>query len=309
MGAGVLYNWKIIGHQKQLLELESDLKTNNLAHAYLFAGPEQIGKFAIAKNLAHILQCENNFCHNCSICMQIEKGYHADTIELHDNGESVKIEQVREVLVRLNMTTPGNYKILLVQNIERMTPEAANALLKTLEDPPPRVKFLLTTSNLKALLATIISRVRLYKFNHLAEAEVLAILKNLQPQRPAEELETITALALGKASKALLLLENEALLNSSKTMYNDLWRLLEKRDRPAEFAYIGEIAKDDQQVKDFLDVFLAVLRKQLLKQSAVNDLTGATKTSLIIQKVHQTHELLKRNVNTRLVLENLMLAL
>ncbi len=305
------YEWKIIGHKKQLSELELDLAQNNLAHAYLLAGPKQIGKFAIAKTIGKILQCENNFCHLCQTCQHIEKGYHADTIEFFDDGNSLKIEQIRELLVRLNTTTQSRYKIVLIQNIERLTTEASNALLKTLEDPPPNVVFLLTTSNLKALLATIISRVRLLKFRNLHKDELVDFLKLRYPEKSGQELETLLALSLGKPGKAIQLLENEEMFQSYKNMYEEMILLLNRDDLVERFLYVATMTKDDQRIEDFFQIFLAVVRQELLNISAQSKLDEklAQKRIKLISDLQKTYDLLQKNINARLALENLMLAL
>ena len=149
------FSSNIIGHRKQLFSLENDLSSGALDHAYLFSGPAHIGKMMVAREFAKILQCPNNACGVCPICIQIEKGYQPDTIEIADDGESLKVEFLRGILKRMNTTTVGKYKILIIQNIERMNAESANTMLKILEDPPQNVVFLLTTSRVEELLPTI----------------------------------------------------------------------------------------------------------------------------------------------------------
>jgi DNA polymerase III gamma/tau subunit len=304
------YRWNVVGHEKQLIELEQDVAETNVSHAYLFAGAEKIGKFTIARKLAQILQCEKDFCGICSICQHILKGYHFDTIEIADNGESIKIDDVREALNKLYLSPQGKFRILLIKNIERMTIESANALLKTLEDPPERVKFLLTTSNIKELPATVLSRVRLYKLNSLAEDQLSVFLKNSFPQISESDLKTAMALAGGKPGKALFLLQDADLLNHYKNMYNQLSVFLKENDRTAQFAYVAEISKEDALVKDFLEVFLAVIRYHLLQDfTEGSNFPEASRKIELIKCIQQTQEMMKRNVNTRLALENIMLAL
>ncbi len=306
------YRWNIIGHEKKLRELERDLDQGNVSHAYLFAGPAQIGKFSIARIFAQILQCENNFCGNCQICKQIGKGYHLDTVEMADNGESIKIEEMRQKLGHLYLSTQSRHKILLIQNIERMTLETANAMLKTLEDPPAQVQFLLTTSNLRELPATILSRVRLIRFSAFSTQEFNAFLQHFSPQAGADDLQTVETLALGKPGKAVELLQNAELLGYYKNMYHQLRSFLEKKDLAAQFLYVAEIVKEEGMVKDFLEVFLAAVRYNVLQQRLDGSAGGGQQIALkirLIKKIQETREMLKRNVNARLALENLMLAL
>ncbi len=308
-----LYNWNITGHDRGISELEKEIAAKNVAHAYLFSGPEQVGKFTVAKTLAHILQCPDNYCHNCPVCREIDKGYHADTIEISDNGESIKIEEIRDIISRLNMSRNGAYRILLVQNVERMTLEAANAMLKTLEDPPGGVIFLLTTSRIREILATIISRVRVYNFQRLPEQKILELLQELYPLADLNLLEQVVSFSMGKPGRAVKYMQDPQLLEQAREMYNDVSLFVKKPDRASEFAYIADLVKmsketeSDRPIRDFMDIFTAVLRKKLLEMPGGANAAGGTIN--LIRETQKAQDLLKRNVNTRLLLENLMLQL
>ena len=310
------YNWNIDGHEGVLKLLESDLAEKNLAHAYLFSGPKGVGKFTAAKIMAHILQCENEYCHTCAVCNEIEKGYHSDTIEFRDEGESIKIEQIRGVLEKLHMSKHAPYKILLVQDIERMTGESANALLKTLEDPPDNVIFLLTTSSVKEVLPTILSRVRLLKFRRVADADIAALIRKHYPHADQLTIETVCAFSLGRAGRALSFMQDDDLYRSYRKIFDDIEFFLQKPDRAQQFTYIGELValqkeRDDETIiQDFLEVFLVVLRKQLLMKANGNRaIVSQEKILEAISRAQQSRELLKRNVNARLLLENMLLPL
>lgn len=307
------YNWEVIGHQKRLMELEKELADDNVAHAYLFAGPSQLGKFSIAKKMANILQCENNYCHTCAVCQEIAKGYHGDTIELVDDGESIKIEALREILSRLHMSRQGRHKILLIQNIERMTPESANAILKTLEDPPEKVIFLLTTGNVQDVLPTILSRVRTHNFHRVAEQDVFALLQNLYPLADGDELKTMSTFSMGRPGMAVSFMENAEVYAAYKKMYNDIIALVKKPDRVDQFVYVAELVKDSQEaegnhmLQEFLEALQEVLRKEMIEKTG--DEAAVKKVLLLLREAQKAHDLLKRNVNKKLLLENLMLQL
>ena len=308
--ADLRYKWNVVGHSHQLRELEQDLSSQNLAHAYLFAGPGHVGKFSLAKKLAQILQCENGFCQTCSVCLEVLKGYHPDTMIMDDDGGAITIEQMREVLHRLYSTTPGKYKILLAKNIERMTLEAANALLKTLEDPPPQVIFLLTSSHPDELLKTILSRVRTYAFRPLDAEELKTFLRQRYPERSADDLAIAGELAFGKPGKAFAYFEDQEHFDKAKALYNEVTALVKKPDMLARFAAIAELAKEKENslTKDFLDVFLLVLRYKMLDEVREPGAEHAIpKTLKTLADAQRARNLLKRNVNTRLLFENLML--
>jgi len=199
----MIYNWNIIGHDKQLKMLEADIESGNLAHSYLLYGAGHVGKYTVAKKLASILQCENNFCGVCPTCIQIRKGIHLDTMEYENNKEALKIDQIREIISRCNMSSQSRYKVVVLQSIGRMTVEASNALLKTLEEPPGRTLFIMTTSNVQEVLPTILSRSRLIKF-HLFSTEFLANkLRELYPESTEETINQVAKLSLGRAGRAL----------------------------------------------------------------------------------------------------------
>ena len=312
----LIYSWDLVGHDKVLGSIETDIRDGNLAHAYLFAGPDHIGKFSAAKVMAHILQCESDFCRECAVCKEIDKGYHSDTLEIPNDGESIKIEKIRELIEKVNITKQGKYKILLIQNIERMTVESSNALLKTLEDPPENVIFILTTNRVKEVLATILSRVRLFKFRRLANDDLETFVRRYYPLTDENMMETVCAFAMGRPGKALSLLQDADLYESYRKMYIDIEMFLKKPDRAVQFAYVGDLvtsakeAKDDQLIREFLDIFQLVLRKEMMmNMDGESGILSLEKSVKLLEKAHEAQELLKRNINTRLLLENMMLAI
>lgn len=316
------YNWNIKGHTTSLIRLEKDLVENKLVHAYLFAGPPNIGKFTIAKTMANILQCPNNYCRNCSICREIEKSYHSDTLELIDNGESIKIEMIRELNEKIAMSAQNRYKVVLIQNIERMTVESANAMLKSLEEPPEKVLFILTTSSLQKVLPTVLSRVRTIHFYRLEEQELKTLLKENYPLLDEEMINHVLAFSMGRPGKAFQMLQHPEIYESYRVMYSDIEIFLQKPDRIEQFLYIENLVKDDksqtgaieitkkQRIKDFLDLFLIALRQQLLQNVTGNaTYVPLDKACNLIEQVQKTQNLLQNNVNARLLLENIMLSL
>lgn len=304
-----MYNWNIIGHKKQLEFIENDIKTGNLAHAYIFAGTSKIGKFSIAKQFVNILQCPNNFCHDCPTCTQIQKGGHPDTIVLDDETESIKIETIREIIGRLQMTKQAKCKILLIKKAERFTPEAANCLLKTLEEPPPDTIIVMTTDNVRGLLPTIVSRARIIKFSGYSNKFLTEKLKEMYPDTDEETIRKVCALSLGKSGKAIKLFENTDLLASYKTMYNLLCEFLEKKPLYKKFQVIEDVVQENEKIPEFLDIFTHLVRSRLYQGIESQDQNTQKQKHLLqlLSEIEETRNLLKRNVNPRLVLENLAL--
>jgi DNA polymerase-3 subunit delta' len=311
----MIYNWNIIGHEKQLNMLENDISTGNLSHAYFLCGPSHVGKYTVAKKLAHILQCPNNFCGTCPVCVQVRKGSHLDTMEYANNHESIKIEQVREIIGRCSMSGQSNYKIVLLQSVGRMTNDAANCLLKTLEEPPPRTVFIMTASHIREILPTIVSRARVLKFHAFSVKFLTEKLREMFPTSEEETLNNVAQLALGKTGQAIDLMNNPDELAYHLKLYKDVLYLLETQNVVERFRYVEELVEDESRRRDFLNIMLHVLREKMLEESGKNGsglrTQGAHRAGFQprcwISSVENAKSLLKQNVNARLVLENLML--
>jgi len=300
----MIYNWNIIGHEKQLKMLERDITSGNLAHAYLLYGPSHVGKYTVAKKLASILQCENNFCGVCPTCVQIRKGSHIDTMEYENNHEPIKIGDIRDIISRCNMSSQSRYKIVILQSIARMTPEAANAFLKTLEEPHENTVFIMTTGFVKDVLPTIASRARIVKF-HLFSSEFLAkTLKELYPESDDETIKQVSKLSLGKAGRAIDLMNEPDKLAYFLKLYKDALYLLDTDNIVEKFSYVEELNEDEGKRRDFIGVLTHVLRSKLFEKNALDKKEKFIK---MIASVAEADVLIKRNVNSRLVLENLML--
>ncbi len=294
------YNWSIIGHEKQLQQLEKDIASGNLAHAYLLSGPNSVGKNTVAKKMAGILQCENDFCHSCNTCLQVGKGCHVDTSHFEDNGESIKIEEIRKIVERLGMTRQAKYKILLIQSLERMTTEAANSFLKMLEEPPERTIFIMTTDNVRLILPTILSRVRVVKFNSVSPVYLREKLLELYPDSDKEAIETVSLLSMGKTGKAVHLMEHPDSLADYLKIYHDIQNFLGYRSVVERFSYVEDLLASEGKMDIFMEILTHVLRGKMLERGGhVKDLS----------KIDEAAMLLKKNVNARLILENLMLHL
>lgn len=295
------YNWPIIGHEKQLLGIERDLASGNIAHGYLFTGPENVGKYTVAKNLAKILQCENNFCHECSSCLQIAKGSHLDTMELNSEG-SIKIDGIRSVIERLSMTRQSPYKVLLINSLERMTIEAANCFLKTLEEPTEKTVFIMTSNSPSHLLATITSRARVIKFSSVSINYLSKKLQELYPETGPEVIKNVSLFSMGKTGVATSLISEPDLLANYMEIYHHVQNFLDHRSFVDRFKYIENLQESSENILVFLNILTGVLRTRVIEGRQHQHL----KT---LSKIKEAGMLLQKNVNVKLVLENLMLSL
>jgi DNA polymerase III delta' subunit len=163
-----------IGNRPILERLRKKLREGRFPHALIFSGPEGVGKNACATMMAKALNCDKseagNFCDACTNCRKIESGTHADVmrITVEEEATQIKIAQIRRVLGLLNLQPlEGRSKVFIIDPADALNEEAANALLKSLEEPPENTFFILTTVNANELLLTVRSRCQVYHFTPL----------------------------------------------------------------------------------------------------------------------------------------------
>jgi DNA polymerase-3 subunit delta' len=314
--------WKIIGHQKQIQYLEKDIAEQTIKPAYLFSGPEKIGKFTLVKRFAKLLQCPHNACGVCPVCLQIDEGTHPDTIVVRDYGESIKVDEIRDIIQRTHMTFQSPYLLVCIENIERMTEETANAFLKTLEEPPPNVVFLLTTITIHRILPTVLSRVFHIELGGVSQQELLEYLEQQFPSEEKETIEKVVMLSLHKPGLAIEMLQSRDRREYYFTLYNDVRCLLEQSSRSDRLLYVDMLLdtfQEDslqlkQEINNRLELLLYLLQGVFLnkiQQKEHHFLSQKTLEEVIqcIEHVQEAKILLERNINKKLVLENLMLSL
>lgn len=189
---------QIKGHSVQIKNLIADVNLGKLSSGYLFGGPSGIGKKLVALNFAKFISCENisggrqDSCGGCQTCKKIDNGQHPDIFLVtadsakeidamasskKEASSAIKIEQIKEIGKRSSFRPyEAKYKIFIIDEAEKMTQEASDALLKTLEEPPKDTIFILVSANEKMLAATIVSRCRRIKFNALSLEEMKEML-------------------------------------------------------------------------------------------------------------------------------------
>ncbi|UCC66100.1 MAG: DNA polymerase III subunit delta' [Deltaproteobacteria bacterium] len=196
----------VVGHQRPLQTLQKEIKAGKVHHAYLFTGMEGIGKRLVALNMAKALNCltqEGDACDHCHSCQRMDKGFHPDLIPIAAEGEAIKIQQIRE-LQRVIAFKPyeARWRVIIVDGAERTTREAANAFLKTLEEPPPWTTIILVASTVETLPPTVPSRCQRIRFNLLRQEEVGEVLARHLCE---EEIHTLAPLAGGSPGRVLRL--------------------------------------------------------------------------------------------------------
>jgi DNA polymerase-3 subunit gamma/tau len=239
---------EMVGQQHVLQALINALDHNRLHHAYLFTGTRGVGKTTIARILAKCLNCETGVssepCGQCSACVEINDGRFVDLIEV-DAASRTKVEDTRELLENVQYApTRGRYKVYLIDEVHMLSSHSFNALLKTLEEPPPHVKFLLATTDPQKLPVTILSRCLQFH------------LKNMNPERIVEHLKYVL-------EQEMVLFEEAALWQLGRAADGSMRDAMSLTDQAIAFGS-GKVA--DGEVSSMLGT---------IDQSLVYDLLGA----------------------------------
>ncbi len=193
----------VIGQQHVAMTLQNSIKQERLAHAYLFTGPRGVGKTTTARILAKYLNCKNprdlNPCNECKNCKEITAGRSFDVLEI-DGASNNGVENIRDLREAVKYPpSDGEYKIYIIDEVHMLSNSAFNALLKTLEEPPPHVKFIFATTEPEKVLPTIVSRTQRFDFKRIPLPKIRDLLREICD---AEEIEISTAALTLIARKA-----------------------------------------------------------------------------------------------------------
>lgn len=323
---------RLIGHEWAVSLLARQQQAGRVTQSLLLTGPPQIGKSTLARYWAQTLNCEGDAppCGGCRSCRRIMSGNHPDIRIFDSDDQPLKIDDIRELQRELALSpNEGRYRVALLCNFERATNSAANALLKTLEEPASQVVLILTATDPGALLPTIVSRCQMLALRPLAIETMVATLQT-QWQASPEQAELLARLAAGRLGWAARALADQELLVRREQHWQELLDLLEG-SRVERLAYAQKVSRDPATLKEVLMLWLAIWRDLLLLQSgaAQNDLSPARIINLdwveklqalarhntLAQAVEMVIRLrtalvnLERNVNPRLNLEVVLLKL
>lgn len=333
---------KIIGHEWATQLLRGAVQHDRVGHAYLITGPAQIGKTTLAKTFAQALNCvatdiKKRPCGECRPCRLIAADRHPDVrlveAEISGRGKpTLKIDQIRELQSGLNLAAyEARRKVAILPDFDAATPGAANAFLKTLEEPPGSVVLLLTAGDADTLLSTIPSRCRVIGLRPLPTTLIEESLIG-RWGAPAAQAHLLAHLADGRLGWAVQAVNDPAILERRAQQLEHLHQALAGK-RVKRFQIADELAKKPERLPDLLQTWLSWWRDLTLLSQAHRGNGNGRVPALAISNIDQQEKLeplavrwpahtifaglkrtdlalwqLERNANTRLLLENLLLA-
>ena len=326
-------NWSLLGHEWAVDLLSQHVAQGQVRHAYLLTGPQGVGRRTLALRLAQALNCPQpeapgQACLKCKTCQRIQKMAYPDlsVVQAEQVGGTLKVEQVRELQHTLSLAPyEGRYRVALLLRFEEAHPSAANALLKTLEEPSPQVVLILTAESVESLLPTIVSRCEVLRLRPLALENLKRGLQTAYGLE-AERAELLAHLSAGRPGIALHLHEDPSELEQRQEWLEDLYQLLAS-NRVKRFGYIEPLAKKDdkEKLRNILLTWLTFWRDILLRTTGaetpivnldweprISKLAGyldIASAQRVVISLERTLDLLDRNVNARLACEVLMLDL
>jgi DNA polymerase III subunit delta' len=339
--------WGLVGHGWAVRALARSIATERVAHAYLFTGPHAIGKTTLARKLAQALQCTSDTrpCGQCPACQKIARDRHPDVQVIEGvpvgykfdeksppapprandwERRILKIDQVRAIQHDVSRAPfEGRWKIVILRRFEEANEEAANAFLKTLEEPPRHTRLILTARDASLLLPTIASRCQVIALRPLAPAQIEAALIEQWRADPASA-RLLARLSAGRLGWAVRANENRALLDARTQQLDELNAAINE-GRAERLLRADTLAKKGDDLPELLETWLGWWRDVLLIQNGDGsritnvdredaarehaDRFTVEQAQSTLQAVRASARYLTQNINARLALEVLLLNL
>ena len=321
------HNWQVDGHDWAVEHLRKSMANGRVRHAYLFLGTESVGKETLARGFAMALNCTHpdvHPCGECSSCHRIQSGNHPDVLysQSDPNTGALKIEEIRQMTGRIALKPfEGRYRIAIFPNFDHAQPRAQDALLKTLEEPPPHAILILLATSAENILPTITSRSQMI---HLRPVPVQTIYRVLMEKHGADEQTAalIAHISGGRIGWALNALHNPDVLAAREEQLDGLEQVLQS-NRAGRFSIAEALSKDKQSLFPLLELWLTFWRDLVLlcegsslepsnvdRADTLDKLSRYVAADEALKALNATQTALKTlqtNANTRLTLEIMFL--
>jgi len=287
---------EVAGQKHIIKTLKNALANNKIAHAYLFCGPRGTGKTTMAKLFAKALNCDEGIghqCNKCSNCLEVIEGSHPDVIEI-DAASNNGVEQVRELIDKVNyLPIKGRYKVYIIDEVHMMTTSAFNALLKTIEEPPAHVIFILATTEPHNIIPTILSRCQRYDFSKVSDGDIeerLAIVLEKEGIKYDQEaVRAIISLADGGMRDALSILDQVIAYSGNTLSVDDVYSLFGLTSEEEKVSFIKDI--NNGNISSALGKIKAFSEGGVDLKRLTEDLLEILKDVLILKKTKDEKEL------------------
>ncbi len=315
----------IIGHERAIETLKMALRNKTLSHSYLFEGEDGLGKKKIAYIFAKTLLCKEEGeepCNKCTSCIKFDGGNHPDLLVVEPDKGLIKKGEIEE-LIKSVATAPfeSKRKVFIIDDSHRMSLEAKNALLKTLEEPPEYINIILISSSINNLLATILSRMQSIKFYPVELKKISDLLVNSHG-KSREEADFIAEFTKGSVGKSIELATSDDFFQKRGEIISLIDNLI-RGDGTKAISSMNFFNDNKEDIDQILDIFLYWFRdlliykelgesKLLINKDKIDYLgkqsfIDITRINDIIEKIQQTKDDISRNVNYQLSIETMLL--
>ena len=315
----------IYGHEKQKVILKQALAQNRVGHAYLFSGLDAAGKKTLALEFAKVVNCEkadeiHDSCGECPACLKINRHNHPDIFFIEAEGQFIRINAIRDIQEQMTFKPmEGRRRVFVIDNADKMNDQAANALLKTLEEPSPANVLILVTAKPYILPSTIISRCRHMRFNPLSIDTVAKFLIERMDMEKQKAL-LLASLSGGSIGQALELNKDDVIAYRTETL--KLLANTKKSEPLSLLAFTSFFGQDKRGIKQGFNILKTCFRDALVYKETNNDqmLINQDNSSFIaslalrlsgeqilrnIALVEKAAETIEQNVNKSLTLETM----
>lgn len=322
-------NWNMLGHEWAVDLLQGQVARGQQRHAYLITGPQGVGRRTLGLRLAQALNCQQPVapgvpCGDCRACRLIVRMQHPDLsiVQAEEVGGILKVDQVRDLQRSLSLAPyEARFRVALLLRFEEANLNAANALLKVLEEPPAQVVLVLTAESTEILLETIVSRCEVIRLRPLSLEQVQRGLES-RWGLPAEQARLLAHVSNGRVGYAMRMQQAPELLDSRQEWLDTQAQLLQT-GRVERFHFAEKAARDRTRLRQMLALWQSYWRDVLLAVSSARvpftnidredeirslaDRLELQQVQQLLRQIEDTQQALEANANTRLALEVLLL--